>query len=73
MGIHKLTILGDSMLVIKAIIKRNIIGNNVSIGVMSRSLSLLIEIEEYNLFHIKREQNSEAYHWGQGRIKPRRR
>jgi ribonuclease HI len=63
MGIQKLTIFGDSMLVIRAIIKRNIIGNNVFIGIISHSLSLLVEFEVYNVFHIKRELNFEVDRW----------
>jgi ribonuclease HI len=63
MGIRKLTILGDSMLVIRAIIKQNIIGNNIFIGVISHSLALLVEFENYNVFHIKREFNIEVDHW----------
>jgi hypothetical protein len=47
MGIQKLTILGDSMLVIRVIIKRSITGSNVFTGVMYRSLTLLKEFEEF--------------------------
>jgi ribonuclease HI len=57
MGIHKLHILGDSMLVIRVMIKRNIVGNNVLIGIMSHFLALLSKFEEYSLFHIKWELN----------------
>jgi ribonuclease HI len=58
MGILKLSILGDSMLVIRALIKRNIVGNNIFIGIMSHTLALLSEFEEYSLYHIKHEHNS---------------
>jgi ribonuclease HI len=39
MGIQKLTILGDSMLMIRAIIKRSIIKSNVFTGVLYLSYS----------------------------------
>jgi ribonuclease HI len=41
MGIEKLTICGDSMMVIREIIQESIVGGNVYTSVMSRSLTLL--------------------------------
>jgi ribonuclease HI len=41
MGIRRITICGDSMMVIRVIVKKNIVGGNVYFGVMSRSLALL--------------------------------
>jgi hypothetical protein len=60
---RKITILGDSMLMIRAIIKQSDIGNKVFPGVISRTLSLLAEFEEYSAFHIKHEYNNEADQW----------
>jgi hypothetical protein len=62
-GIRKITILGDSMLVIMELIKRHVFSNNVIIGIISRTLSLLNEFEDHSLYHIKREHNSEADRW----------
>lgn len=58
MRIHKLVIFGNSMLVIRAIIKRSIVENNVFIGIIPRSLALLAEFEEVAIYHIKHEHNS---------------
>jgi hypothetical protein len=48
------------MMVIRVIVQKNIAGGNVYFGIMSRSLSLLKNLDEYSLFHIKRGLNSEA-------------
>ena len=63
MGILKLSILDNSMLVIRALIKRNIVGNNIFIGIMSRILTLLSKFEEYSLYYIKHEHNSCTDRW----------
>jgi hypothetical protein len=63
MVIHKLTILGDSMLVIRAMIKINNVGNNVFTRIMSRFLDILVEFEEYTLYHIKHEHNFCVDRW----------
>lgn len=60
MGIRRLTIWGDSMMVIRVIVKRNIVGGNVYFGMMSRSLALLNFFKDYSPYHIKRDLNSEA-------------
>jgi len=52
MGTQKLTILGKSMLVIRVIIKRSIIGSNFFMDMMSLFLTLLMEFKEHSLFHI---------------------
>lgn len=48
------------MMVIRAIVQKNIVGGNVYSGIMSRSLALLKNLDEYSLYHIKRGINSEA-------------
>jgi hypothetical protein len=63
MGIQILTICGDSMMVIRTIVKKSIVGGNVYIGVMSRSLALLKNFDECTSFHIKCELNFEADKW----------
>jgi ribonuclease HI len=62
-GIQKITILGDSLLVIRALIKRHAVGNNVIINIIACTLSLLNEFEIHSMFHIKREHNSLVDHW----------
>jgi hypothetical protein len=52
-GIPKLTIFGDFMMVISEIIKKYIIGGNVFTGVMYLSLTLLKEFDEFSLVHTK--------------------
>jgi ribonuclease HI len=60
MGIQSLIICGDSMMVIRVIIKGYIVGGNVYSGVMSQSLALLKNFDECSLYHIKRDLNFEA-------------
>jgi hypothetical protein len=48
---------------IRAIIKRSIIGSNIFRCVMYRPLSLLKEFKQFSLFHIKRELNSSVDRW----------
>lgn len=62
MGIQNHSILGDSMMVIRTLIKRNVTGNSVFLSVMSRSLALL-DGTNFKLFHVKRELNHEADRW----------
>jgi ribonuclease HI len=56
--IQRITICKDSMMIIKDIVNKNIIGGNIYIGVMSQILSLLKKFEDYSLYHIKGELNS---------------
>jgi hypothetical protein len=55
--------MGDSMPMIRALIKHYDIKNNVFLGVISRSLLLLVEFEGYSAFHIMHEYNNEVDHW----------
>jgi hypothetical protein len=48
------------MLVIRAIVQRNIVGGNIYNGIMFRSLDALKNFEKITLYHIKRELNVEA-------------
>jgi hypothetical protein len=45
---------GDSMMVIRAIVKNYFIGGNVIVGVLYLSLTLLKDFDEFSLYHIKR-------------------
>jgi len=47
-------------MVIKAIVHKNISRDDVYSGVMSRTLALLKNLDEYSLFHIKRGLNLEV-------------
>lgn len=60
MRITKIVILGDSMMVTKAIIKGSEVGNNLLNIVLSRSITLLAEFEEVSIHHVKRELNINA-------------
>lgn len=59
-GVQKITIRGDSMMVIRVIVHKNIVEGNIYFGVISRILALLKNFEEYSFFHIKRELNSDV-------------
>jgi hypothetical protein len=62
-GIQRIIILGDSMLVIQAIIKQSNVGNNLFIGTISHILSFLGEYDDYRAYHIMRDQNHLVDHW----------
>jgi len=65
MGISRLIVLGDSMLIIGAIINNSIIGGNSIFDTLYHFLSLLKGFEENSLFHIKCELNSDVDHRAQ--------
>jgi hypothetical protein len=56
-GIKSITILYDSLIVIRALVKGQVVGNMVLANVFVRILNLLKEFEFYKLIHIKRELN----------------
>jgi len=58
-----IVILGDSIMVVRVIIKRTMIKNNASNSIISRIFSLLVEFDKVKIFHIKREINSRANYW----------
>jgi hypothetical protein len=58
--IKNLIICGDSMLVIRAIVKRNITRGDIYSGIMSRSLDALKRFEKITFYHIKLELNVEV-------------
>jgi ribonuclease HI len=58
--INNLIICGDSMLVIRAIVHKNITGGNIYKGIMSHILDILKNFEKTTLYHIKRDHNEEA-------------
>jgi hypothetical protein len=57
--------MGDSMMVIKAIVHKNIAGGNVYSGVMSRTLALLKNLEELLPFSYKKRTKLEC--WSKGK------
>jgi ribonuclease HI len=59
-GIRRIIICGDSMILIRAIIKQNIAGSNIYKGVLTRIQALLHQFKRYTMFHIKRELNTDA-------------
>jgi hypothetical protein len=62
-GLSKISILGDSMMVIRYIIKRQTLDNNVITGIIFHSIALLKEFKEHSIHHIKQEHNSQADRW----------
>jgi hypothetical protein len=58
--IKNLIICRDSMLVIRAIVQRNVTRGNIYKGIMSHSLDMLKNFDKITLYHIKRELNMEA-------------
>jgi ribonuclease HI len=62
-GIQKIIILGDPILMIRAIINQTDIGTKVHPGVISRALNLLAEFEYYSVYHIRHQHNNEADKW----------
>jgi ribonuclease HI len=58
MRISKLLILGDSMMVTRAIIKGIEVENNLLNNILFCSTSLLVEFEEVSILHIKCELNT---------------
>jgi ribonuclease HI len=62
-GIQKIIILGDSMLMIRAIINQANIGSKVLPGVISCVISLLDGFGDYKVLHILHEHNSKADQW----------
>jgi ribonuclease HI len=62
-GFRTLIALGDSMLVIKAMIDQaNPRGNKLS-TLISRIIQILSHFDQVSFYHIKRELNGEADHW----------
>jgi hypothetical protein len=49
--------------VIRALIKGQVVGNNVLANIFARTLTLLKEFDLYRLTHIKRELNPLVDHW----------
>jgi len=62
-GIRKITILGDSMIVIRALIKRHVVSNNAIVGILASTQALLNEFEMHCLLLIKRDNNPLANRW----------
>jgi ribonuclease HI len=62
-GLRKLIILGDSMIMIRALINHKDIGNKAISGTISQVLSLIKEFDEYKFFHIKHHLNSQVDRW----------
>jgi hypothetical protein len=62
-GLHKLIILGDSMLVIETLINQANFGYKPFPRVISWALSLLTGFDDYSFYHIKHELNNKADHW----------
>jgi ribonuclease HI len=62
-NIANIVILGDSMMVVRAVIKRAQMENNAFNCIISHILSLLVEFDKVKIYHIKRELNSQAYYW----------
>lgn len=58
--IKNLIICGDSMLVIRAIVHKNITGGNIYKGIMPRALDMLKNFDKTTRYHIKLELNMEA-------------
>jgi hypothetical protein len=59
----KITVFGDSMMVIRTINKRSQSENNALNGIISRILSLRESFVEFKIYHIKRDLNPIADHW----------
>jgi ribonuclease HI len=56
-GIRRIIICGDSMILVRAIVKQNITRSNIYRGVLTQIQTLLCQFEKYTMFHIKRGLN----------------
>jgi ribonuclease HI len=58
--IHKLTVIGDSMIIIRVVINNHSLENNLLRGIILRIKFIAQEFEEFNFYHVKRTLNSQA-------------
>jgi hypothetical protein len=57
MNITRIVAFGELMMVVRAIVKRSHIENNLLCGIITRILSLGASFVEFNIYHIKQNLN----------------
>jgi len=62
-NISKIVIFGDSIMVVQAIIKSQLSGNNQYLGILHCILSIQNKFEEFKIYHIKRDLNTLVDQW----------
>jgi ribonuclease HI len=62
-NISHISIFGDSMLIVKAILKKQTVEKNLLNGILQRIRTIAESFGEINLFHIKRDLNPLADLW----------
>ena len=62
-NISHISIFGDSMLIVKEILKKQTVEKNLLNGILQRIMTIVEIFGEINLFHIKRDLNPLANLW----------
>jgi ribonuclease HI len=62
-NISQLSLFGDSMLIVKVVLNRNCMGNNLLSNIFHQITTLIDKFDEINLFHIKRVLNPHVDLW----------